>query len=111
MLSNCKMSYVAVDEPEVPSGGVPPIVQVTHPRLAIVRFHGKNAAAWRKPGASVRERFDYVYSLEELRAWVEPVRRLSREAERVHAVFNNCVRDYAVVNAKGLCVLLSEEQL
>jgi uncharacterized protein YecE (DUF72 family) len=110
LLSKLRMSYVGVDEPDVPRGGVPPVVQVTNPSLAIVRFHGKNAAAWRRRGASVQERFDYVYSPEELRAWVEPVRNLSREAERVHAVFNNCVRDYAVVNAKGLCALLAEEQ-
>ncbi len=110
LLSKHQLSYVGVDEPNVPTGGVPPVIEVTNPALAIVRFHGKNAAAWRRRGASVQERFDYVYSREELRAWVEPVRRLSREAERVHAVFNNCVRDYAVVNAKGLSVLLAQER-
>jgi uncharacterized protein YecE (DUF72 family) len=110
LLSKHRMSYVAVDEPDVPRGGVPPVIRVTNPALAIVRFHGKNAAAWRRRGASVQERFEYLYSPEELRPWVEPVRTLSREAERVHAVFNNCVSDYAVVNAKGLCVLLAAEQ-
>ena len=110
LLSRHQLSYIAVDEPDVPGGGVPPAVRVTHSALAVVRFHGRNATAWRKRGASVQERFDYVYSPDELRAWVEPVRRLSQEAERVHAVFNNCVRDYAVVNAKGLSAVLSEHQ-
>jgi uncharacterized protein YecE (DUF72 family) len=56
----------------------------------------------------VTERFNYLYSPDELRAWSEPVRQLSGQATEVHAVFNNCVRDYAIVNAKGLVVLLAE---
>jgi uncharacterized protein YecE (DUF72 family) len=108
LLESHELIFVGVDEPDVPGGGVPPVVHVTNPHLAVVRLHGKNAEAWRRRGASVQERFDYVYAPEELRAWVEPVRRLSSEAAQVHVVFNNCVHDYAVVNAKGLAVLLSE---
>lgn len=99
------LTYVAVDEPDVPGGGVPPVVAVTRPKLSIVRFHGHNAAGWRR-GATVAERFNYLYAPGELEAWVEPVRRLAREAEEVHVVFNNCVRNYAVLGAKGLAVLL-----
>jgi uncharacterized protein YecE (DUF72 family) len=105
LLEAARMSYVAVDEPNVAYGGVPPITAVTDPELAIVRFHGQNAGGWRR-GASVAERFDYLYRPNELRAWVGPVRQLADGARRVHAVFNNCVRDYAVLNAKGLAVLL-----
>ena len=108
LLARHRLSYVCVDEPDVPGGGVPPVVRVTNVRLAIIRFHGKNLAGWQRKGASVHERFDYLYSPDELSAWVEPVRRLSGEAREVHAVFNNCVRDYAVVNAKGLAVLRAE---
>lgn len=100
-------SYVCVDEPDVEPGGLPPIVRVTNPELAIVRFHGHNRAGWTKRGASVHERFDYLYAKNELARWVEPVRELSRDAKRVHAIFNNCVRNYAVLGAKGLSVLLS----
>jgi uncharacterized protein YecE (DUF72 family) len=83
-------------------------VTVTNPRLALVRFHGQNRAGWDKKGASVLERFDYLYRPAELGAWVEPVRRLASEAETVHAVFNNCVRNYAVLNAKDLAFLVGE---
>jgi uncharacterized protein YecE (DUF72 family) len=100
------IAYVVVDEPDVRAGGVPPVSLVTSPKLALVRFHGKNVAGWEKKGASVAERFDWLYSEEELRAWVEPVKKLSEEVENVHALFNNCVRNYAVLNAKGLSVLL-----
>jgi len=81
-------------------------VTVTNPELALLRFHGHNRAGWSKKGASVHERFDYLYAKSELAAWVEPVRRLASEAKQVHAIFNNCVRNYAVLGAKGLSVLL-----
>jgi uncharacterized protein YecE (DUF72 family) len=95
------MSYVCVDELDMPE-----VVAVTHADLAVVRFHGKNREGWEKKGASVHERFDYLYEPSELRAWVGPVQRLSREAAEVHAVFNNCVRNYAVLGAKDLAVLV-----
>jgi uncharacterized protein YecE (DUF72 family) len=105
MLRALRASYVIVDEPDVATGGVPAVLAVTNPDLAIVRFHGHNVAGWRK-GTTVQQRFDYLYSPEELKAWVSPVRKLAGEAKKVHAVFNNCVRNYAVLDAKGLSVLL-----
>jgi uncharacterized protein YecE (DUF72 family) len=104
-----QLSYVIVDEPDVERGGVPPISLVTSPRLAVVRFHGQNRQAWAKAGATVAERFNYLYAPAELKHWSERVRRLSDEAEEVHAVFNNCVRNFAVLNAKGLAALVADE--
>jgi uncharacterized protein YecE (DUF72 family) len=101
-------TYVVVDEPDVARGGVPPIVLVTSPRLAVLRFHGQNRQAWAKPGSTVAERFNYLYTPAELKAWADRVRRLADETEEVHAVFNNCVRDFAILNAKGLAALLGE---
>ena len=105
LLRSHQMAYVCVDEPNVRGGGVPPIVQVTNGDLAIVRFHGHNAGGWR-PGASVLERFNYLYGPDELRAWTQPVTQLADSSSRVHAVFNNCVRDFAVLGAKGLAALM-----
>jgi uncharacterized protein YecE (DUF72 family) len=107
LLRRSAMSYVCVDEPAV-AGAVPPVLAVTNPKLAIVRFHGRNSAAWSKRGASVHERFDYLYSQAELTPWVASLEKLAGEAEAVHGSFNNCVRDYAVLNAKDLAVLLQE---
>jgi uncharacterized protein YecE (DUF72 family) len=103
-LRAARMSYVCVDEP-----GLPTLVEVTHSALSLLRFHGKNVSAWAKPGASVHQRFGYLYEPSELRAWIEPIRRLSEKSERVQAIFNNCLRNYAVLGAKDLAVLLSRE--
>ncbi|HEY6726932.1 MAG TPA: DUF72 domain-containing protein [Polyangiaceae bacterium] len=106
MLAAERLTYVCVDEPAGDVGGLPPTVTVTTPELCYLRFHGRNREGWARRGASVQERFDYLYSQEELALWVDPTRKAAREAERVHAVFNNCVQNYAVLNAKGLVVLL-----
>lgn len=106
-LRDIDASYVIVDEPDAPTGGVPAVVAVSRDALAVVRFHGHNIGGWQR-GTSVVERFNYLYTPAELAAWVEPVRRVANEANSVHAVFNNCVRNYAVLNAKGLAVLLEK---
>jgi uncharacterized protein YecE (DUF72 family) len=100
--------YVCVDEPETRVGGVPPVALVGDPRLALVRFHGRNRQGWEKRGATVHERFDYLYAPEELTGWLDPIRRLAEVAETVHAVFNNCLRNYAVLGAKGMAALVAE---
>jgi len=101
--------YVIVDEPDVARAGVPPIPLVTAPRLAVLRFHGQNHEAWARPGASIAERFNYLYGPGELERWAETVCRLSREADEVHAVFTNGVRNFAILNAKGLAALLNQQ--
>jgi len=108
MLRAHELSYVCVDEPDVQGGGVPAVLEVTRPALAVMRFHGQNVAGWQKRAASVHERFDYLYGSAELKAWVAPIRQLAAEASELHVVFNNCVRNYAVLNAKGLAVLLTD---
>jgi len=109
LLHSLELVYVVVDEPDTARGGVPPLPLVTSPRLAVLRFHGQNRSAWSNPRATVAERFNYLYANAELAAWTEKVRRLSDEAETVHAVFNNCVRNYAILNAKGLAALLQHQ--
>jgi uncharacterized protein YecE (DUF72 family) len=100
--------YVCVDEPAARIGGVPPVALVADPRLALVRFHGRNREGWEKRGATVHERFDYLYAPDELAGWLDPLRQLAQAAESVHAVFNNCLRNYAVLGAKGMAALLAE---
>lgn len=97
---------VVCDEPQVGSGTVPTVVAVTDPRLAIVRFHGRNAKTWYIKAETTAQRFDYLYSPAELQEWVAPVQQLAAEAEEVHALMNNNRANYAVRNALDLMTLL-----
>ena len=95
-----RLTYTCVDEPQLP-WTVPPIVEATTAEL-ITRFHGRNKTAWEKKGAPPEEKFAYLYKEEELNQWKEVVKKKSPEVEKVFLMFNNCFRDYAVVNAKQM---------
>ncbi|HSK16507.1 MAG TPA: DUF72 domain-containing protein [Gaiellaceae bacterium] len=89
LLEKLDAANVVVDAPKTEAKNlVPTVVAATSP-LAYVRLHGRNAGTWNVRGGSASDRFDYLYSEEELREWVEPLRSLGEEAEEVYVLFNN----------------------
>jgi uncharacterized protein YecE (DUF72 family) len=83
-------THVIVDAPRIEGAKnlVPTVLALTSPTV-YVRFHGRNADTWNKRGGSASERFDYLYSDEELGEWVEPLRELAGQAQQAFAFFNN----------------------
>jgi uncharacterized protein YecE (DUF72 family) len=108
LLRDIGATYVVVDEPQGFKTSVPPVVAATSPELAMLRFHGHNGENWEKPGLTAAERFKYLYSEDELRKWVAPVRELAGEAKQLHVLMNNCYADYGVRNAGQFAGLLGE---
>jgi uncharacterized protein YecE (DUF72 family) len=106
-LQELGMAYVVVDEPQGFKSSVPPVVACTSPDLAIIRFHGRNAETWEKPGLTAAERFRYLYSEDELSEWVKPARELAGQAKQVQILMNNCYEDYGVINAGQFAGLLA----
>ena len=103
------LAYVSLDSPRTRASNVSPRVAAATHRVAYVRFHGRNAATWNIRGAeSAAERFDWLYSTDELAEWVEPLARLANEAEEVYALFNNNRDDFAPRSAQILRGLLDE---
>jgi uncharacterized protein YecE (DUF72 family) len=102
-LRSYQVPYVCVDMPQGYASSVPPVVAATA-ELAVVRFHG-HSEKWNS--RDIYERFGYKYSVEELREWAPRVKELGNQAETVHALMNNCYRDYAQTNAATLQSLLS----
>jgi uncharacterized protein YecE (DUF72 family) len=82
-------AHVVVDAPKTDAKNlVPTVVAATSP-LAYVRMHGRNAGTWNVRGGSASDRFDYLYSEDELREWTGPLRELAESAEEVYVLFNN----------------------
>jgi uncharacterized protein YecE (DUF72 family) len=83
-------THVIVDAPRIEGAKnvAPTVLALTSP-TAYVRFHGRNADTWNKRGGSAAERFDYLYSDDELEEWVGPLRELAGQAEQAYAFFNN----------------------
>jgi uncharacterized protein YecE (DUF72 family) len=83
------MTYVVVDAPQTSGKNVLPTVIATTTETAYIRFHGRNAETWNKRTGSAAERFDYLYSEDELREWVPRLKELAGERQTVYAMFNN----------------------
>src|SRR5213595_3979086 len=89
-LEELSAANVIVDAPRIEGAkNVSPTVLALTSPTAYVRFHGRNAGTWNKRGGSASERFDYLYSDEELEEWVAPLRELAGQAEQAYAFFNN----------------------
>ena len=107
-LREAGVSLTVVDEPQLGSGSVPTMVEVTNPELVIVRFHGRNYKKWYAKVKRTAERFDYLYSEDELREWVPNAQSLAEGSREMHLLFNNNAQDYAVRNGRQLRLLLAE---
>ena len=83
------MTYVVVDAPQTGGKNVLPTVAAATNDTAYVRFHGRNAQTWNKRTGSAAERFDYLYSEDELSEWVPRLNELAGETQTVYAMFNN----------------------
>ncbi|MDQ3128410.1 MAG: DUF72 domain-containing protein [Chloroflexota bacterium] len=108
-LSERSIPFVMVDEPQGFKSSVPPEVAVTSPDLAIVRFHGRNAATWEAKNITPAERFRYLYSRDELSEWMPRIREVTSQAKEVHLMFNNCYANYGTTNAREIADLLAGE--
>jgi uncharacterized protein YecE (DUF72 family) len=100
------LAYVSVDAPRTrASNVVPPVAAATH-SIAYVRFHGRNAKTWNIRSEKSWQRFDWMYSAEELAEWVQKLASLAEEADEVYAMFNNNRDDFAPRSALILRDLL-----
>jgi uncharacterized protein YecE (DUF72 family) len=99
LLKKNRIGFCCVDEPRLPN--LPPPVATATSDIGYVRFHGRNRAKWWRHGEA-SERYDYLYSEEELKEWLPKIRALLSVAEKVYAFFNNHPGGKAVANAKML---------
>jgi uncharacterized protein YecE (DUF72 family) len=83
LLKKYRVSTTIVDEPLLP---VDLTMTADH---AFVRWHGKGRRVW----------YNYEYSEEELRPWIERVQKVSKEVRHVFGYFNNHFHGSAVLNS------------
>ena len=102
------LAWVAVDMPKVEGSRIMPALdEVTNPKLAYLRLHGRNKN-WLE-AASAEERHTYPYNDEELSELAARIRHLAGNAESVRVVANNHAQDFAPKTALALKRLLGEE--
>lgn len=103
LLSERELGFCAVDEPELP-GLMPPVAKVTG-NIAYLRFHGRNREKWWHSNNS-SERYDYLYSHQELLEWIPKIEKMKATSERTFIFFNNCHGGQAAKNALSMQKIL-----
>ncbi len=104
-LRDRKLAYVCCDEPQGFTSSVPLLIEATAD-TTVFRLHGRNREMWEKSGISTAERFNYLYTEDELKELAPKVRELASRTKQLHVLFNNCYEDKAVVNARQVRLML-----
>ncbi len=117
-LAGLGVGFCNVDQPRL-AGTLGPTGHVTS-RTAYIRLHGRNAEHWFPPrpagtgDAPTRtgaQRYDYLYTMQELEPWVERAGRIADHAEEVFIIANNHYRGKAPANALMLKASLAHHKV
>lgn len=95
------IGYCIVDEPKFKN--LMPYNPITTTDLGYFRFHGRNPHWFQ---ASVSERYDYLYTREELQSFVPDIKNIADSVTKMIVMFNNCHAGKSVINAKQLMGML-----
>jgi len=104
-LKELHVGFVCVDEPAL-RGLLPPLAEATS-SIGYIRFHGRNKSKWYT--GDTKERYDYLYSEDELKEWIPRISAIAKNTERLFIFFNNHKKGQAVANAKMMRYLLNEQ--
>jgi uncharacterized protein YecE (DUF72 family) len=107
LLSAYDAALAQIDEPKFKTS----IRQTLLPNVKSVyylRLHGRNAAQWWKHEAS-EDRYNYLYSEEELQPFAEAAKAASREVKKAYLYANNHFSAKSVANAAILKAQLGQE--
>lgn len=102
-----QLAWVALDLPPLKATALlPPIDEVTHPRLAYMRLHGRNPNYVKAKSAAERHHHDYTER--ELAEIAARIRYLATQAIDVHVSVNNHQHAFAPKAALALRRLLGQ---
>ena len=96
-----------IDQP-VFSKSIKPAALTTSP-VGYVRLHGRNYQNWFREKAPRDERYNYLYSFDELDPWLKRIKEVAKETRETYVITNNHFRGQAVVNALEIDASLKEK--
>ena len=103
------VGFCNIDQPLF-KRSIKPSARATSP-VGYVRLHGRNYENWFRQDAAPHDRYDYLYSPEELEPWVDRIKKVSADAQETYVVTNNHFRGKGVVNALEIRAMLDEEKV
>ena len=106
LLRDRGVGFCNIDQPLI-GRSLKPSAETTAP-VGYVRLHGRRYDTWFTDDADVpqHERYNYLYSADELKPWANRVRQVAGDASDVYVVANNHYQGKAAVNALELIAML-----
>jgi uncharacterized protein YecE (DUF72 family) len=96
-----------IDQP-VFSKSIRPAALTTSP-VGYVRLHGRNYQNWFREKAPRDERYNYLYSHDQMEPWIVRIKEVAKQTRETYVITNNHFRGQAVVNAVEIKAALTEE--
>jgi len=79
--------------------------------VGYVRLHGRNYQNWFREDAPRDDRYNYLYSVDELDPWVDRIKDIARHTRETYVITNNHFRGKAVVNAIEIKAAIEERRV
>ena len=98
-----------IDQP-IFANSIKPSAEVTS-SIGYIRLHGRNYQQWFRKEGNVLERYDYLYSRDELEPWIDRIKEVAQKAKQTFVITNNHARGQSLVNAFEILADLEEERV
>jgi uncharacterized protein YecE (DUF72 family) len=102
------VAFCNIDQPRL-GRAVLPTEHATAP-IAYVRLHGRNYKDWFQSD-NRDDRYNYLYTPQQLQPWKEKIERLGKKAEKTFAITNNHYKGKAAANALELKQMLTGKKV
>jgi uncharacterized protein YecE (DUF72 family) len=99
-----RVAFCNIDQPRL--GRAVAATEYSTASIAYVRLHGRNYKEWFQSD-NRNDRYNYLYTPQQLEPWKQKIERLGEKAERTFAITNNHYKGKAAVNALELKGMLS----
>jgi uncharacterized protein YecE (DUF72 family) len=111
LLAKCNAGFCNIDQPII-GRSLEPTAEATG-SVGYVRLHGRRYDTWFTDDAAVpsHERYNYLYSAEELAPWAKRVQRVAERSRDVFVITNNHYQGKGVVNALQLISILKSSKV
>lgn len=108
-LESREVGICNIDQP-VFSKSIKPSALTTS-QLGYVRLHGRNYQNWFRDEAVRDERYNYLYSADELEPWIARIKEVAKQTKETYVITNNHFLGKAVVNALEIKSTLEERRV
>jgi uncharacterized protein YecE (DUF72 family) len=111
LLEKFNAGFCNIDQPVI-GLSLEPSAETTSP-ISYVRLHGRRYDTWFSddPATPSHERYNYLYSPEELAPWAKRVAKVAERSREVFVITNNHYQGKGVVNALQLIGILKRSKV